>query len=395
MKRTPRQRDTLVFILVAVLLMIAAYFTFDGKGFTINPESLSGVKPAAGPAAGLDDDSPIEGEGFENLPYPEVVPNASGGEARTEAPLIYDHPLVAEFKIEEKEPAAPKIKSVPKPRHRYTMKNPNPNAPARIAIIIDDMGMNRPLSHKMAAVDFPLTLAYLPYAEGLSEMTAAARKHGHELMIHMPMEAMDKSQNTGPIAIKNQMSREDVQGMLGQAFGSFDGYVGLNNHMGSRVTQNSEIMGWVMDELGERGLFYVDSKTISSSVGADMARVEGIDYAVRDVFLDHEESDEFVRSALEKTEAVALQKGYAIAIGHPKDVTLRGLQEWLPTLKARGFEVVPVSELLMVPDIQQAKADVKQAPVDKIEELLAIEPAAGPYRPEDFEFNQGIYDLPN
>lgn len=386
MKRISSPRETLVFITVAVLLMIAAYVTFNGAGFTIDPHAL----PSAGK---FDQDSPLAGEDFEDLPLPEPDNHSS-------LVLPHDHPLLAEFYIEEPKPQIQKPQpqkiANPKPKqdYHYSLKNKNPNAPARIAIIIDDMGMNRVLSHKMAAVEAPLTLAYLPYAEDLPRLTREAKAQGHELMIHMPMEAMDQRQNTGPIALKHGMSHEEVRAMLGRAFESFDGYAGLNNHMGSRVTQDLQMMGWVMDELAKRDLFYVDSKTISTSIAANTARDHGLEYGERDVFLDHQETDAFVRAALQKTESVALQKGYAIAIGHPKDVTLRGLQEWLPTLKARGFEIVPVSDLLMVPAIKQAKLDqakVDQAKADKVEELLKFEPAAGPYQPGDL--HRGLYDL--
>lgn len=386
MKRPSQQRETLVFITVAVLLMIAAYIAFDGEGFVVDPRAL----PSAGQ---FDKDSPLAGEDFENLPLPEP-------DSHTSLNIPHDHPLLAEFYIEEPAPQTPKpqpqkiAKPKPKQEYHYSLKNKNPNAPARIAIIIDDMGMNRVLSNKMAAIDAPLTLAYLPYADDLPRLTGEAKAKGHELLIHMPMEAMDQRQNTGPIALKQGMSREDVRAMLGRAFDSFEGYAGINNHMGSRVTQDSQMMGWVMDELAKRDLFYVDSKTISTSIGADAARDRGLEYAERDVFLDHQETDAFVRAALQKTESVALQKGYAIAIGHPKDVTLRGLQEWLPTLKARGFEIVPVSDLMMIPAVKQAKLDqakIDQAKADKVEELLKFEPAAGPYQPGDL--HRGLYDL--
>jgi hypothetical protein len=102
----------------------------------------------------------------------------------------------------------------------------------------------------------------------------------------------------------------------------------------------------VMDALKDKNLYFVDSKTIGSSVAGRVAWATGIRTGERDVFLDHEDNITFVRSALRKTENAAKQKGYAIAIGHPKNATIQGLREWLPTLEAKGFEIVPASALV-------------------------------------------------
>ena len=370
-------KKTLVFVSIAIFLMICVYFVFGGAGFTLSPEDarLHASKDA----------DPITGEGFEDLPQPSPVDHiGSEDHSKVETGVYFDHPLIAEFNADALEPAAGKLiqkkekqKVTLKPKEQYTLKNPNAKKPARIAIIIDDMGVNRVLSKAVAQLDAPLTLAYLPYAENLKSLTEPAKQSGHELIIHMPMEPMDGKIDTGPIVVKDGMKRNDVKAMMEKAFASFDGYTGINNHMGSRATQDPELMSWVMDELRKKDLFYVDSKTISTSVAADAAKAYGLDYAERDVFLDHEESDAFVMSALEKTEKVALQRGYAIAIGHPKDVTIKGLKEWIPTLKARGFEIVPVSELLMTPQIQKAEAEILlEAPVTK-------------------NSSNGLYDLPH
>lgn len=245
--------------------------------------------------------------------------------------------------------------------YQYALKNTGTRK-ARIAIMIDDMGMNRVQSKAVIGLDdVPLTLAFLPYAPDIKAMTRASDEAGHELMIHMPMEPMNGKIDTGPIALMDGMDADALEEMLDKAYASFDGYVGLNNHMGSRLTQNKAAMDVVMKSIDKQGLFYVDSKTISTSVAADAARRQGLRHAERDVFLDHEENIGFVRAALQKTEKVALDKGYAIAIGHPKVNTVAGLREWIPTLEARGFEIVPVSDLLMVP---QGARDVVVAKVD-------------------------------
>ena len=236
-------------------------------------------------------------------------------------------------------------------------------APAKIIVIIDDMGMDRRRSKAIAELPGPLTLAYLPYAPDLPGETGAVKARGHELIIHMPMEPMDAHTNPGPIALRTGMNNAEMDIMLAKAFASFDGYVGINNHMGSKLTQDERAMRHVMAALKARDLFFVDSKTIGSSVASHMAAEAGLRYADRDVFLDNENSVEAVRRNLNQLERLADKKGFAIAIGHPRDGTIAALKEWLPTLKARGFELVPVSSVVRRARVQEAAAEVTASPV--------------------------------
>lgn len=223
-----------------------------------------------------------------------------------------------------------------------------PQGGGKIAIIIDDMGLS--LRSRIAEeLPGPLTLSYLPYAENLDAHAKRAKANGHELMVHMPMEPMNRNLDGGPHVLKVSQSKEELIETLDWGLSQFDGYVGINNHMGSRTTADKRSMDHVMKELKKRGLFFVDSRTIGSSVAAKSANEAGIPYAVRDIFLDHEVNPEFINQALAKLENKANSRGYAIAIGHPHKDTINALKEWLPTLKEKGLTLVPVSALLKHP----------------------------------------------
>lgn len=231
---------------------------------------------------------------------------------------------------------------------RYRLSSAEDNRPA-IAIVIDDVGVDRGRSLKATTMLPPeVTLAFLPYAKELDKQTQLARDFGHELIIHFPMEPIGDS-DPGPVALLDSMGDKKIDSTFQTVFDSFEGYVGINNHMGSKVTQNRFIMDRVMGQLGGRGLFYLDSRTIRNSVAGKIARQNGVPHAVRDVFLDHEETESFVRDALLKTEEKAKQNGFAIAIGHPKDVTLSIVSEWAQDLDARGFRLVPLSDTILYP----------------------------------------------
>lgn len=219
----------------------------------------------------------------------------------------------------------------------------------KIAIIIDDVGMD--IKHSRGAINLPapVTMALLPYAPRVREMAKEAKAKGHTLIIHTPMEAMDPNVNIGPGGLKRSMSAEEMKAAFNVMLNSFDGYEGINNHMGSRLTQDTAAMERIMEVLLQKGLFFVDSKTSGRSVAALEAQEAGVPFASRDVFLDHVDSAEFVNKALREAEARAKKYGYAIAIGHPKAHTLAGLNAWIPTLKDKGIELVSVKELLVRP----------------------------------------------
>ncbi|WP_282183589.1 MULTISPECIES: divergent polysaccharide deacetylase family protein [unclassified Azospirillum] len=214
-----------------------------------------------------------------------------------------------------------------------------------IAIVIDDMGLDRKRSARMAGLHGPLTLSWLPYARDLSAQSKAARANGHELMLHMPMEPSVKA-DPGPNALLVSLDKGEIVKRFRAALDSFDGYVGVNNHMGSRFTADRAALAPVLAELHRRGLLWLDSRTTPNSAGIGLARELKMPWVGRDIFLDNEETVAAVKAQLAKTEQVAKRQGYAVAIGHPHDATIEALASWLPDVQKRGFVLVPVSAVV-------------------------------------------------
>lgn len=219
----------------------------------------------------------------------------------------------------------------------------------RVALIIDDMGLDVKHSRQAMELPGPLTMSFMPYAKNLRGQTAYAIAKGHELMVHLPMQPGNPQLDAGPKVLKVEQTPEQFMKILDDDLGSFGGYVGVNNHMGSKMTQDRDGMERLMVELKKRGLLFVDSRTISTSVGADEAKKNGVPFAVRDVFVDDEETYKAIEGSLEHIEKMALTKGLAVAIAHPRAETVEALKVWLPTLKAKGIELVPVSAVVTVP----------------------------------------------
>ena len=215
-----------------------------------------------------------------------------------------------------------------------------------IGIVIDDLGIDKKGSARAIKLPAPITLAFLPYATHLDEQTAAARAAGHELLVHMPMQPEGSGADPGPNALMVNLSPEEIRNRLDWALARFRGYVGINNHMGSRFTSDAAGMDVVLADLKRRGLLFLDSRTAGSSVGFKRARALGVPAAVRQVFLDDKLTREAIDYRLHEVEIRAKRSGHAIAIGHPHDVTLEAIEAWVPTLAAKGFQLAPVSALV-------------------------------------------------
>lgn len=224
------------------------------------------------------------------------------------------------------------------------------------------MGLDQRRSAEVAALPPPLTLSYLPYGRDLPRQTATAHRNGHELMVHIPMQPQGAGNNPGPNALTTDLAPAEIKRRLDQALSAFDGYVGINNHMGSRFTTDRAGMDVVMAELKTRGLLFLDSRTVPHSVGAGAAVAHQVPTAGRQVFLDNELSAGEVTHQLAETERIARQTGLAIAIGHPHDVTIAALKAWLPTLQEKGFVLVPVSAAVARLEARRAATQTTAAP---------------------------------
>jgi polysaccharide deacetylase 2 family uncharacterized protein YibQ len=220
-----------------------------------------------------------------------------------------------------------------------------PDSRPAVAVVIDDLGLNRRGTAALNRLRAPLTMAFMPYANDLEAQTEAARAAGHELLVHMPMEPRSNDW-PGPNALTSQLGPAELISRLRTNLRSFRGFVGINNHMGSLLTADPVSMGILMTELRQRDLLFLDSRTTSDSVAARQAERIRVPFAERDVFIDNELDVDSVLRGLARAENIAHHKGYAVAMGHPHEVTIEALRRWLSSLDARGIALVPISAIV-------------------------------------------------
>ena len=234
------------------------------------------------------------------------------------------------------------------PWRRYAAAIPEDiEGKGRIVIVIDDMGNNSAMARAFGDLEGPLNFAFLPYAPNLERQTQALRGQGHELLLHLPMEPSG-NEAPGPKALLTSHTEQELLAAIEWNLSRFEGFVGVNNHMGSRFTKDRERMRLVMEELKQRGLLFLDSLTVPNSEGAKLAKSLGMPWAGRDIFLDNEMDEAAILAQLRQVERIALRRGTVIAIGHPHGATLRALRKWIPTLEGKGLVLVPLSSVVAV-----------------------------------------------
>lgn len=218
----------------------------------------------------------------------------------------------------------------------------------RIAVVIDDVGLSDIAFEKINALPAPVTVSFLPYALDAQDMLDDLAP-GHEPMLHLPMEPVSRPEVAGPDMLHTEHSPGELRRLLAKNLRKLSGYVGVNNHTGSRFTADAARMRVVLEELDRRGLYFLDSVTTKDRVAADLARQTRWRVIERDVFLDSEWpeiSSKTVAARLADAEQIARTHGVAVVIGHPYDETLDELDAWLADAEARGINLVTVSDLM-------------------------------------------------
>ncbi|MET1256098.1 divergent polysaccharide deacetylase family protein [Aliikangiella maris] len=220
-----------------------------------------------------------------------------------------------------------------------------PKAKPKISIVIDDLGDNSVIAKKMLSLPVKLTAAILPHTPHADLIADYAKKQGHEVIMHLPMEALSRPDLLGPGAIYNNMAKGEMQSTISESADSVPNLVGFNNHMGSLLTQNQQKMQWVMESAKQFGWYFLDSKTSQVSIAQDVAEQMGIANIGRDLFLDHQGVAPSIEEQFELMQKIAIKKGHVVAICHPYPETSRYLIENLTQLQT-DFEFVSVGQLI-------------------------------------------------
>ncbi len=219
----------------------------------------------------------------------------------------------------------------------------------RIAIIIDDIGYDRKTAMALFDLNPDITFSVLPYSPYGRKLSERLHKKGAQLMLHLPMEPVEFPEvNPGKGAILSNMSPDELLAQLKENILQIPYIVGVNNHMGSKLTANASQMRQIFTILKKDDLFFIDSRTAPKSQGKASARLLRIQFAQRDVFLDNFQDTKYIARQFEELIDIATRHGFAIGIGHPYPATLETLSKELPKIKDK-IKIVRAKELTHIP----------------------------------------------
>lgn len=223
----------------------------------------------------------------------------------------------------------------------------------KLAIVIDDFGEDRRGVEEMLTIKCPLNIAVMPGLEFSEEDANKAHALGHEVLLHMPMENQSVMPDYyyGPLVIRNSFSANKAIETMAEALKTVPHAVGMNNHMGTGVTKNENLMRAILTEAKNRNMYFLDSKTIEGSVCERVANETETKFFSRNFFLEPPGYSNYNRACEELLKASdhAIKYGKAIAIGHVgavgEDKTAKAIADTLQTIYNKGIEVVCLSKL--------------------------------------------------
>jgi len=219
--------------------------------------------------------------------------------------------------------------------------------PPRVAIVFDDLGRDLAAADRLLATNEAITFSILPFLPHSQETAERVHAAGEEVLLHLPMEPQAYPRiRPGKGGLLLAMDEVTLRRQLDEDLAAVPFIDGVNNHMGSRLTEEATSMAVVMEGLAARRLFFLDSRTTPHSVAVEAAEQAGVPWMARDIFLDNTQTPEAIAAQFDKLIDLAFTRGHAIAIGHPHPATLDALEAALPRLREAGIVVVPVADLL-------------------------------------------------
>ncbi|KTS28689.1 divergent polysaccharide deacetylase family protein [Pantoea stewartii] len=254
----------------------------------------------------------------------------------------------------------------------------------KLAIVIDDVGYRPTEENKVLQMPQAISVAVLPDAPYARQMAIKAHQGGHEVLIHLPMAPLSK-QPLEKNTLTPEMSSAEIDRIIRSAVNNVPYAVGLNNHMGSKMTSSLPGMQKVMQALNQYNLYFLDSMTIGNSQSVPAAQGTHVRVLKRRVFLDDSQDINAIRQQFSRAVKLAERDGYAIAIGHPHPNTVRVLQQMLPTLPADITLVTP-GQLLNEPLRNGSASPAKTLPRNK--------PAQGFQPPGECKVKQPLSPVP-
>jgi polysaccharide deacetylase 2 family uncharacterized protein YibQ len=207
----------------------------------------------------------------------------------------------------------------------------------QLVMVIDDFGNDMAGTDEILNLPIPLTIAVMPFLPTTKRDAHLAHEKGHDVLVHIPMQPVKgKKSWLGPDAITSDLTNDEVRNRVIAAIDDVPFAIGINNHMGSKVTADERIMSIIVQVCKERGLIFLDSRTTNKSVIGKLAAKMGVPHAENQIFLDEVYSMHHISKQMEKVKKQLSKHNQCIVIGHvgpPGKKTAAVISRSIPALQ--------------------------------------------------------------
>jgi polysaccharide deacetylase 2 family uncharacterized protein YibQ len=210
----------------------------------------------------------------------------------------------------------------------------------KLIIIIDDVTTKWQIN-KIKQIGYKVNMAFLPPTKN-HKRSASITKDLKNYMIHLPLQASSsRFEEENTLYITTSLLQIDARIKSLKKIYPKARYI--NNHTGSKFTANKKAMDKLLKTLKKYHFNFIDSRTTAKSVAKLSAKKYGVKMYSRNIFLDNKKDKAYIQKQLRRAMRLAKKLGYAIAIGHPYNITFETLKDSKDMLK--DYELLYVEQL--------------------------------------------------
>lgn len=214
---------------------------------------------------------------------------------------------------------------------------------ASLSIIIDDLGNSR---NDFEAFKLPTQISFsiLPFTPQAKKIAHQAHQQGRIILAHIPMQAKKDNNKLGKGALMLDMSETEFKTQLLKSLDYFPNAQGINNHMGSTLTELKIPMRWTMEVLQQKGLFFLDSRTTANTIAQSTAKSLNIKNFRRHVFLDNIKTHQAMDKQFQQAINLSKKYGKVIIIAHPYPETIQYLYQKISDKQTKDFTLIELNQ---------------------------------------------------
>ena len=220
-----------------------------------------------------------------------------------------------------------------------------------------------------------ISFSILPFTPQGKSLAEKAHQQGRELLVHIPMQAKSHNDKLGKGALMAGMPEKEFKTQLKLSLHYLPYAQGINNHMGSMLTEQVDPMRWTMQILQEQGLYFLDSRTTTQSIAESTAKILGVPALRRHVFLDNIKTEQAINQQFQQAIQLTRDNQAVVIIAHPYPETLHFLQKKF-NKPAADIKLVTLSQLL--PETQRLAMTQKRSEFQQANNPDSAQPFSPP-----------------